>query len=85
MKELTFTIKDETGIHARPAAMLVKEASKFPCKITIKKEKKEVDAKSIFAVMSLGAKCKEQIIVRTDGEQEEEAIEVLHKLLEENM
>ena len=85
MKELTFTIKDETGIHARPAAMLVKEASKFPCKITIRKEKKEVDAKSIFAVMSLGAKYKEQIIVRTDCEQEEEAIEVLHKLLEENM
>ena len=65
--------------------MLVKEASKFPCKITIGKEEKEVDAKSIFAVMSLGAKYKEQIIVRTDGEQEEEAIEVLHKLLEENM
>lgn len=85
MKEFAFTIKDEMGIHARPAGMLVKEAAKFPCKITIEKDKKEVDAKRIFGIMSLGAKCGQEIIVRTDGEQEEEALEVLRKFLEENM
>lgn len=45
MKEFKYTIKDELGIHARPAGLLVKEAAAFPCKVTIEKGGKEVDAK----------------------------------------
>lgn len=85
MKEYKFVIKDKMGIHARPAGLLVKEAGKFPCKVTIEKDGKEVDAKRIFGIMGLGAKCGQEIILRTDGEQEEEALETLSKFLEENM
>ena len=85
MKEYKFVIKDKMGIHARPAGLLVKEAGKFPCKVTIEKDGKEVDAKRIFGIMGLGAKCGQKIILRTDGEQEEEALETLSKFLEENM
>ena len=44
MKTFDYTVKDELGIHARPAGLLVKEAKNFTSKITIKKGEKEVDA-----------------------------------------
>ena len=56
MKTFEYTITDEFGIHARPAGMLVKEASEFASKIMIASPKKEVDAKRIMGVMSLGVK-----------------------------
>ena len=85
MKEFKYTIKDEMGIHARPAGLFVKEAAKFPCAVTITKEGKEVDAKRIFGVMSLGVKCGQEITWKTDGDQEEEACAALSKFLEENL
>ena len=56
MKTFAYTITDEFGIHARPAGMLVKEALGFASKIMIASPKKEVDAKRIMGVMSLGVK-----------------------------
>ena len=56
MKEFTYTITDEQGIHARPAGLLVKEAAGFASAITIEKDGKKVDAKRILGVMGLGAK-----------------------------
>lgn len=85
MKEFTYTIKDEMGIHARPAGLFVKEAAAFPCVVTITKDGKEVDAKRIFGVMGLGVKCGQEITLKTDGEKEEEAMETLSKFLEENL
>ena len=66
MKEFTYTIKDEQGIHARPAGELVKAASAYPCKVTISKDGKEVDAKRILGVMGLGVKCGQEIVLK-DG------------------
>ena len=85
MKEFTYTLKDEMGIHARPAGLFVKEAAAFPCAVTITKDGKEVDAKRIFGVMGLGVKCGQEITLKTDGEKEEEAMETLSKFLEENL
>lgn len=85
MKTFNYTIKDELGIHARPAGLLVKEASAFPCTITIAKGDKEVDAKRILGVMGLGVKCGQEIVVTADGEQEEEAITKLSDFLEKNL
>lgn len=79
MKEIKYVIKDKEGIHARPAGLFVKEAAAYPCTVTICKGEKEADAKRIFGIMGLGAKCGEEIIVRTNGEKEEEAIEALGK------
>ncbi len=85
MKEFQYIITDREGIHARPAGIFVKEAAAFPCKVTIAKGDKEVDAKRIFGVMGLGVKCGEKITIRTDGEQEEEAIAKLSSFLQENL
>ena len=57
MKSFEYTVKDELGIHARPAGMLVKEAKKYESKITITKEGKTVDVTKLMMLMSLAVKC----------------------------
>ena len=56
MKEFNYVITDPEGIHARPAGLFVKAAAAFPCNVTIGKDGKDVDAKRILGVMSLGVK-----------------------------
>lgn len=85
MKEFKYTITDELGIHARPAGLFVKACAGFPCDITIEKDGKEVDAKRLFSVMGMGVRQGEEITLRCNGEQEEEAMDVLEAFLKENL
>ena len=85
MKEFKYVIKDAQGIHARPAGLFVKEAAACGCNVTISKDGKEVDAKRILGVMGLGVKCGQEIVLRTDGDGEEEAMEKLSAFLEANL
>jgi len=84
MKEASVRINNKIGIHARPAALLVSEAGKFKSSITIKKGQREADLKSIMGVLSLGVFGGEEVIIRTNGTDEEKAlntiIEILSKL-----
>ena len=66
MKNFEYTIKDELGIHARPAGMLVKEAKKYQSKITITKEGKSAEASKLMAVMSLGVKCGQTVQIAVE-------------------
>lgn len=83
MVEETLVIKNKTGLHARPASLLVKKANSFPCSVYLKKDGKEVDAKSILSVLSLGVGEGDTVTIITDGEMEKAALEQLIKLLEE--
>lgn len=85
MKEFNYTITDSLGIHARPAGLLVKEASHFKSNITLTKEDKTADAKKIFSVMSLGVKCGNTVTVNADGEDENEAISALESFFKTNL
>jgi phosphocarrier protein len=85
MKEYSYIIKDELGIHARPAGLLVKKAGAFKSNITIAKDNKTADAKKIFAIMSLGVKYGETIKIEISGEDEEEALSALEEFIKENM
>lgn len=85
MKEFNYTITDPMGIHARPAGLLIKEAAKYPCAITITSKGKEVDAKKIFGVMSLGVKQGTEVAIKADGDQEEEAIKAMEAFMKENL
>ncbi len=85
MKEFTYTITDREGIHARPAGLLVKEAAKFQSAVTLHKGEKSGDAKRIFAVMGLAAKCGEEIRVSVEGADETEAAAALEAFLKENL
>ncbi|MEE1013868.1 MAG: HPr family phosphocarrier protein [Clostridia bacterium] len=81
MKEFQYTIKDEQGIHARPAGLLVKEASGFQSNITLEVNGKTGDAKRIFAVMALGAKCGNTLTVKAEGEDEAQAVAAMEAFL----
>ena len=79
------TINLSTGLEARPVAQLVQVASQFNSEIYVEIGKKRVNAKSIMAVMSLGVKKGNEVIITAEGEDEEEAIAEIQKVLEENL
>ena len=85
MKTVEYTIKDALGIHARPAGLLVKEAGKFASKIMIASPKKEVDAKRIMGVMSMGVKQGDTVRLTIEGEDEEAAAAALEQFLKDNL
>ena len=74
MIEKNVIIKNETGLHARPAASLVQFVKKFDESIEIILDNKVADAKSIFNVMSLGISKRMEITLRVDGENEEKTL-----------
>jgi phosphotransferase system HPr (HPr) family protein len=82
MVERTVTLGSKSGLHARPAAIFVQNAKGFPCSITLSKNEKKVNAKSILSVLTLGAEQGEQVVLHADGEEAETAVDKLAALLE---
>lgn len=85
MVSFTFTVKDEMGLHARPAGALVKEAAKCTSKVTIRKGEKSGDAKRIFNVMGLAVKGFEEVEIIVEGENEQEEAAALEAFVKENV
>lgn len=85
MKEFSYKIKDEVGIHARPAGLLVKEATKFKSSITLMTKGKSADAKKLFSVMSLSAKNGDEVKVSIFGDDEALAELDLKRFFEKNL
>ncbi len=85
MKEFKYTIKDELGIHARPAGLLVKLASTFKSTITVDTGAKQADAKKIMALMGAGAKKGTTVTCRAEGPDEAEAVAALKKFFEDSL
>lgn len=81
MEKQTFTVIDETGIHARPATLLVQSASKFASDVQLSYNGKEVNLKSIMGVMSLGIGKGAEITISAEGADEKEAIAGLTETL----
>ena len=81
MEKREFHIIAETGIHARPATILVQAASKFSSDITLSYEGKSVNLKSIMGVMSLGVGKDAEITIYAEGSDEKEAIEAITDVL----
>ncbi|MBP2642957.1 MAG: hypothetical protein H6Q67_844 [Firmicutes bacterium] len=80
--EKKVVITNPTGLHARPTAILVQKASSFPCSVSIVKEGKKANAKSIMNIMALGVKQHDEVNVVTEGDQEAEALAAIVELLE---
>ncbi len=81
MENKNFKIVSETGIHARPATMLVQTASKYESEITLEYDGKSVNLKSIMGVMSLGAGQGAEVTITADGPDESEAITAIEETL----
>jgi phosphocarrier, HPr family len=86
MKKINYTVVAEAGIHARPAGLLVKQAASFKSDIKLLNEEngKEADLKRLMAVMALGVKQGNSVVVTVEGEDEDEAYTVLESFLKEN-
>lgn len=81
MIEREATIVNQEGLHARPAAKIVRLASQFDSDIEIAKDGLGVNGKSIMGVMMLAAECGSSITIRADGHDAERAVEALAKLV----
>ena len=85
MKTFEYTIKDELGIHARPAGLLVKEAKKYESECTITKDGKTKKLTQLMILMSLGVKQGETVTVTAEGADEDAAIAGLKEFFEANL
>ena len=81
MVERDVQVMNAHGIHARPAAEIVKVAGRFRAHITIARDDLEVNAKSIMGVMMLAAECGSMVRLRADGEDADGALEALAVLI----
>ena len=71
------TINNKLGLHARASAKLTKLAGGFPCEVWIAKGERRVNAKSIMGVMMLAAGLGSEVVIDTEGEREQEAMDAL--------
>ena len=85
MKEFSYVITDNEGIHARPAGELVKLAKSYTSSVKVGKDGKEADAKKIFGLMGLGAKKGHEITVKVEGDDEGAAATAIEQFLRENL
>lgn len=83
MIERDATIVNQEGLHARPAAKIVRLASTFSSEIELLKDGLAVNGKSIMGVMMLAAECGSSITIRANGPDAEQAVEALAKLVAE--
>jgi phosphocarrier protein HPr len=73
MIETTVKIINKAGLHTRPAATIVKMASKYKCDFFISKDGMHINGKSIIGVMTLAAEMGSEVLLSFDGEDEKEA------------
>ncbi len=86
MKEFTYLVTDELGIHARPAGLLAKLAKTFTdTTVTITKEGTTVKASQLMKLMSLGVKQGNEVTVAADGPAEDQAIAAMEAFFKENL
>lgn len=82
MIERIVTIANRNGLHARPAAEIVKTAAKYKSEITLVRDELEVNGKSIMGVMMLAAEFGSSLVLRADGPDAEAAVGALATLIE---
>ena len=85
MKQFNYTIKDEVGIHARPAGMLAKTAKGFKSEILIEKDGKSVNATKLMMLMGVGIKCGDTVTVTITGEDEAAACSAMQDFFAANL
>ena len=81
MLQVTTTISNKLGLHARASAKLTKLAGSFPCEIWISKGERRVNAKSIMGVMMLAAGIGSTVTLETLGTDSEEAMQAITALI----
>lgn len=76
------TVKNQSGLHGRPATFFIQKANEFRCTIWVEKEERRVNAKSLLGILSLGIFGDTSIRIVAEGTDENEAIDALAALVE---
>ncbi len=84
MPEITLTIRNQVGLHARPAALFVQTAKQFAADIQVLHGRRQANAKSILSVLTLGANQGATLTIRAEGADAGQALAALEALVESN-
>lgn len=79
------TVKNEEGLHMRPAGLVTREMTKFQSTIYFLFEDKKINAKSVMNLIAGGIKCGSEIIIECEGEDEKEALERAVNMIENEL
>ncbi|WP_414164178.1 HPr family phosphocarrier protein [Superficieibacter sp. BNK-5] len=85
MQQFQYTIRDDLGIHARPAGLLVRLAMQYRCELQIAKSDTQASLKKIFTVMGLNVKCGDTVTIVASGDDEQQAINALHDFFRQHL
>lgn len=85
MVEQKLIVKNLAGLHLKPAGVLCQQAMKFSSSITFSYKKGTANAKSVLSVLAACVKCGDEITLHCDGEDEEEALQELCKVIENGL
>ncbi|HEY3310350.1 MAG TPA: phosphoenolpyruvate--protein phosphotransferase [Anaerolineales bacterium] len=85
MKQLEIVIQNQTGLHARPAKVLVNLAKQFKSDVSIQYGAKRINAKSMVSVLTLGAVCGSQVTIQTNGEDEDQALASIEQAIKDKL
>ncbi len=85
MVEKTLTIKNEAGLHMRPAGEFAKLATKCTSDVKIIHKEKNINAKSVLNIMAAGIKCGDEITIQCDGANETEDLQILVDAVENGL
>jgi phosphocarrier protein len=81
MIQTSITISNKLGLHARASAKLTKLAASFPCEVSLSRNGRRVNAKSIMGVMMLAAGLGTEVQIETHGDREQDAMDALRALI----
>lgn len=85
MIEFMHTVKDPNGMHARPAGLLVKEATRFSSEIMMYRGEKSASVKKLISLLTLSVKCGDTVRVSVIGEDEKEAADAISAYLRDHV
>lgn len=85
MPEATVTLRNPTGLHARPAKIFARAAAATTADVTVTKDGREVNGKSVLSVLTLDCHHSDEIVIRTQGQGAEEALTELVQLVESGL
>ncbi|MBO6258020.1 MAG: HPr family phosphocarrier protein [Succinivibrio sp.] len=86
MQQFSYVIQDKDGVHARPAGRIIQSARGIKSEVTIEAKGRKISLKDgIFALMGMGIRCGEEVIVSCSGEDETVALDTIRKSFEENL
>lgn len=83
MIERELTVRNKAGIHTRPASMIVRTASKFDADVILRRDRYEINGKSVIGVMTLAAEQGATLTLVVDGQDEKAAADALEDLFED--